>query len=313
MKKPFLKRLKHGSGDFAAEVILSIAVLIFRRLREKRVVSMARILGTVAFHFFRGYRRRVIANLSFAFGQEKRPDEIHRLARDVFYHLVLTPLETIYSAASAIRTHQLSPEISIDGKERLDEALSRGRGVIALGAHFGSFTMLGARLGAERCPVDLVINEGPFPKFWGKLAFYQSLLGQKTFTPRSAFSAISKSLNCLRRNEILYLMGDEAQRHGGIPVPFFGRPAFTPPGPAMFSVKTGAPILPMFVVRGNEFQRTLVIGSPIEIERTSEEKKDIETLTTRFTKAIEEIVRQYPGQWAWLNRRWKAPHTTRES
>jgi KDO2-lipid IV(A) lauroyltransferase len=51
----------------------------------------------------------------------------------------------------------------------------------------------------------------------------------------------------------------------------------------------------------------LVIGHPIEIERTSDEKKDIEALTAKFTKAIEDFIRQYPAQWTWLNRRWKLP------
>jgi KDO2-lipid IV(A) lauroyltransferase len=63
----------------------------------------------------------------------------------------------------------------------------------------------------------------------------------------------------------------------------------------------------MFVVRNDYFKRTLVIGGPIEIERTSDEKKDIETLTAKFTKVIEERVRQSPEQWTWLNRRWKLP------
>jgi KDO2-lipid IV(A) lauroyltransferase len=64
----------------------------------------------------------------------------------------------------------------------------------------------------------------------------------------------------------------------------------------------------MFIVRENGFPKTLEIRSPIEIERTSDEKRDIERLTAQFTKAIEEIVRQYPSQWAWLNRRWKSSY-----
>jgi KDO2-lipid IV(A) lauroyltransferase len=64
----------------------------------------------------------------------------------------------------------------------------------------------------------------------------------------------------------------------------------------------------MFVLRENGIERTLLIGNPIEIERTLDEQKDIERLTAKFTKAIEEMVRQYPSQWAWLNRRWKRPH-----
>ena len=64
----------------------------------------------------------------------------------------------------------------------------------------------------------------------------------------------------------------------------------------------------MFILRERGIERTLVIGHPINIERTPNEQKDIETLTAKFTKAIEDMVRQYPSQWAWLNRRWKLPH-----
>jgi len=48
-----------------------------------------------------------------------------------------------------------------------------------------------------------------------------------------------------------------------------------------------------------------MIGPPITIEKTSNLEKDIETLSVKFTKVIEDTVRQYPGQWSWLNRRWK--------
>ena len=64
----------------------------------------------------------------------------------------------------------------------------------------------------------------------------------------------------------------------------------------------------MYVLRKNGIERTLLIGNPIEIEQTLDEQKDIERLTAKFTKVIEEMVRQYPSQWAWLNRRWKQPH-----
>jgi KDO2-lipid IV(A) lauroyltransferase len=198
--------------------------------------------------------------------------------------------------------------IKIKGKEYLDATLARGNGVIALGAHLGSFTLLGTRLAAEGYPFNVIINEGNFPKFMKSLVTYQRRVGQKFFPPKPATVSVKKSLNCLHRNEILYLVADEQQRRGGLPVLFFGQTAYTPPGPAVFSLKTGAPILPMFVLRGNGIQRTLVIGNPVEIERTLDEKKDIETLTAKFTEVIEEMIRRYPSQWAWLNRRWKLPH-----
>ena len=64
----------------------------------------------------------------------------------------------------------------------------------------------------------------------------------------------------------------------------------------------------MFLVRKNGIPQTLLIGSPIEIELTPDEKKNTELLTAKFTKTIEDSIRQYPSQWPWLNRRWKQPY-----
>ncbi len=246
-------------------------------------------------------------NLSVAFGSEKNTDEIKRLAQEVFFHFTLTPLETIYLIANVFPFERFLLKIKIKGREYLEEASAKKRGIIALGAHLGAFTLLGSRLAIEGYFVNVMINQGSFPKLWKRLIAYHAILGQKIFPPKPITTSIKKSLNCLRRNEILYLVADEQQRRGGIPVLFFGQEAFTPSGPALFSLKTGAPILPMFVLRENGIHWTLVIGHPVEIERTSDEKKDIEALTAKFSKAIEDFIRQYPTQWTWLNRRWKLP------
>ena len=306
MEKTF-KAFKYRFVDHLLTDILECSVFIFRGLSLRALVSISKAMGTLTFYLHKRFRKRVINNLSLAFGSEKNLQEIKALAKEVFFHFVLTPLETIYLAANGIPFDRFVLKIEIEGKERLEAALARGHGVIALGAHFGSFTLLGTRLAVEGYPFNLVINVGNFPKVWKKLAFYQGIVGQKTIPLKPATASIKKSLSCLHRNEILYIVADEQQRRGGLPILFFGQIAYTPPGPAIFSLKTGASILPMFVLRQDNFKRTLTIGNPIEIERTSDEKKDIETLTVKSTKAIEEMIRQYPNQWAWLNRRWKLP------
>jgi KDO2-lipid IV(A) lauroyltransferase len=306
MQKTLIK-IRYWLTDFFAIGFLTFSILIFRVLPPKALIFMAKIIGTTAFHFLKKYRERVIGNLSVAFGAEKDFNEIKKLARNVFFHFTLTPLETIYLIAVPFGRFILN--IKIRGKEYLDAALAQGNGVIGLGAHLGSFTLLGTRLAAEGYPFNVIINEGNFPKFMKSLITYQRRVGQKFFPPKPETASVKKSLNCLHRNEILYLIADEQQRRGGLPVPFFGQIAYTPPGPAIFSFKTGAIILPMFVLREDETKRTLVIGNPIEIERTGDEKKDIERLTAKFTKIIEETIRQYPHQWAWLNRRWKLPRS----
>jgi len=299
--------MRYGLGDFSLNILLTLFLPIFRRLPPKGLASLAKIMGTIVFRLVKKYRERVIDNLSVAFGSEKDTDEIITIAQEVFFHFTLTPLETIYLIANHLPFERFILKIKVEGKEYLEEALAKKRGVVALGAHLGAFTLLGSRLAVEGYSVNVMINQGSFPKLWKRLIAYQAILGQKIFPPKPITTSVKKSLNCLRRNEILYLVADEQQRRGGIPVPFFSQKAFTPPGPALFSLKTGAPILPMFVLRKNRIQWTVVIGHPVEIERTSDERKDIEALTAKFTKAIEDFIRQYPSQWTWLNRRWKLP------
>ena len=308
MKVIEFKKLRNRFGDVLVNVLLTFLILAFRRLPPQALVYISKIGGFVMFSVFKKYRKRVIGNLSIAFGREKDLHEIKKFAREVFFHFTLTPLETIYMAVNPLERFIL--KMKMNGREYLDAALANGNGVIALGAHLGSFTLLGTRLAAEGYTFNAIINDTNFPKLMERIDAHAREIGQRLFFSKPAATSVKKSLNCLRRNEILYLIADEQQRRGGIPVPFFGQKAYTAPGPAVFSLKTGAPILPMFVLRGNGIERTLVIGRPIEIERTSDEKRDIETLTAKFTEAIEEEVRRYPSQWAWLNRRWKLPTQT---
>ena len=308
MEKMIFKKLRYRLGDILSNLLLTFSLPIFRRLPPKAMALLADTLGKMVFLFFKKYRERVISNLSVAFGREKGRDEIQRLAKEIFFHFTLTPLEMVYLIAHFFPLERLFLKIKIKGKEHLDEALAKRKGVIALGAHLGAFTLLGTRLAVEGYPVNIMINQGNFPKLWNRLNAYQGIVGQKIFSPKPITASIKKSLNCLHRNEILYLVADEQQRRGGIPVPFFGQTAFTPSGPALLALKTGASILPMFVLRENRIQWTLVIGPPITIEQTSHDKQDIKTLTAKFTKVIEDAIRQTPSQWAWLNRRWKLPH-----
>jgi len=303
MSKTYLKKMEYWVGDFFGNLFLTISLLTFRRLPPKALVLIARILSPMAFYLNKKYRDRVFSNLSLALGKEKNLRERRKLAKEVFLNFTLTPLETIYMVAAPFERSVMN--IKIKGRENLDAALTKGKGVIALGAHLGSFTMLATRLAQEGYVINIIIKQSKFPKLTERLAGLQRKAGMNPFPPKPATTSVKKSLNSLRRNEILYLIADEQQIRGGVPVPFFGQMAYTPPGPAIFSLKTGAPILPMFVLRERGIPQTLLIGSPIEIERTFDEKKDTELLITKFTGVIEDFVRQYPSQWAWLNRRWK--------
>jgi Kdo2-lipid IVA lauroyltransferase/acyltransferase len=303
MTQPPTRRLKYFAADLFATGVLASFLFLFRFMPPWAMNLLARLLATAIHGLIPKYRKRVNENLSLAFGEAESAAERRALVREIFFHLALTPLESIYAYAKPADRYIL--KIPIQGKEHLDKALAGGRGVVALGAHLGPFTLIGLRLALEGYRYNVIINQDNFPRLMRLVDSRQHRTGQHPFPPKPPSAAIKRSLNCLRRNEILYIVADEQQRRGGLAVPFFGQPALTPVGPALFSLKTGAPLLPMFLIRRDGSPPELQIGPPVEIERSGNEARDLETLTARFTTAVEEKIRQVPGQWTWLNRRWK--------
>jgi len=117
--------------------------------------------------------------------------------------------------------------------------------------------------------------------------------------------ALRKILACLRRNEIICLVADEKKRRSKVDVDFFGQSAATALGPAVISVRTGSPVVPVFIVRNGDGTHTIYIEAPLDRHVTGDRKEDERILTAAYTKVIERYVRAYPEQWSWINNRWR--------
>ena len=86
---------------------------------------------------------------------------------------------------------------------------------------------------------------------------------------------------------------------------FFGQKASTAIGPAVLALRTGAPIVPVFIIRENDNTHTIIIEPEIEYEPSGDPDRDIYTITSTFTRIIESYVRRYPSQWPWISNRWR--------
>jgi KDO2-lipid IV(A) lauroyltransferase len=110
------------------------------------------------------------------------------------------------------------------------------------------------------------------------------------------------SLAVLRNNGILALVADrDFTRNGGVEVDFLGRKAILPRGPAALALKTGAVILPVFMLRNTDDSFTLKIERPI---RQSDRQTDELGLVYVYKAVIEEYVKRYPEQWYFFRRFW---------
>jgi Kdo2-lipid IVA lauroyltransferase/acyltransferase len=102
------------------------------------------------------------------------------------------------------------------------------------------------------------------------------------------------------------MLADQDARRHGVFVPFFGRLASTPEGPARLALQTGAPIVYGAVRRLADGRHRLDLDPPYFAEGgTSEE--NVRAVTAWHTARLEREVRASPENWFWLHRRWKTP------
>ncbi|MGH7816607.1 MAG: lysophospholipid acyltransferase family protein, partial [Candidatus Binatia bacterium] len=181
----------------------------------------------------------------------------------------------------------------------LQAALKKGKGVLALSAHLGSFTMIGARLAASGYPFSAVVKHPAHKRFAQLTDDYRAQVGIHTIPAKPRREAALGIIKALRQNRIVLVIADEF-KSGDVLVDFFGLKMPAPRGPATLALRTGAVTLPMFATRQPDDSLLLSIGQPIEPVTRDDLEASVLATTTVYTRHLEQAIRRYPSQWNWL-------------
>lgn len=309
-EKKGLKKKKREFRYWIGWIIYNIFEWVVTRLPLKVIYFFSERLGILAYYLSPGYRNKILYNLNFALGNEKSNEEIKRIAKDVGRSLFKLFFEMQHIIA--LPAEEIKGIISLEGKENLDTALAKGRGVIAVSAHLGNFTIMGPKLAAEGYPFNIITKDLVDPRIVKRLNEYANALHMRIIPYKPQDKCVKMILKSLRNNEIVCFIADENDPSGGVLVDFFGHPAPTVTGPAVFSLRTRAEIVPMFLIRQEVNKNKLIIDPAIDIDLTGDKKKDTLSITKRFTNIIEDYIRLYPSQWPWINQRWRIRHKGRK-
>lgn len=267
-------------------------------LRPWSVKFLGNILGSLFYATSRRYRSVALKNLRAAFGQEKSEKEIESIARQVFRHFTRGGFEFFHLLS--LGKEQINSLIDVQGVEHLDNALAEGRGCIVITAHYGNWELLARKLAISGYKVNVIARDSDDPGMTGITTRIRESSGYRVFDKDQP---IIGAFRALKNNEALGILPDQNESEG-IFVDFFSRPVATAVGPAVLSLKSGAPIVPVFAPRvGDKYVAT--VYPRIEFEPSGDEKKDIHDLMTLVNSAIEKEVRSNPSQWLWLHDRWK--------
>ena len=261
--------------------------------------AIGSIVGLVIYALLARYRSLARAHLRMAFGESLSEPTERRIARRVFMNLGRTMLE--WFVIDRLSPAQLARVVDIQGLPHMEQALQKGRGAICVSAHFGNWELGPMSMAQRGFQGAVIARQLRYPEYQDFLWSMRERKGVRTIDR----GAIKPVLQVLRANQLIGMMPDQDMDSvEGLFVEFFGRPAYTPVGPAALSMLTGAPIVPCFVVRvGRRFR--LVIEEPIAVPRTGDRAADLIAITQAWSRRVEAHIRAYPDHWVWMHRRWK--------
>lgn len=186
------------------------------------------------------------------------------------------------------------------GAAHLAEARAAGRGAVLLSGHFSNFELMAATI-ARTHPVDLVVRPMSNPRVEAWIAERRRRAG---FGLMDAATGLRAVYAALRAGRFVAMLADQDARAAGVFVPFLGRPASTPVGPARLALATGAPVIMGFALRRADGRLDIEVDAPLP--RPEPGAPDAtERLTAAHVARLEARVRERPELWFWLHRRWK--------
>ncbi|MEY4957698.1 MAG: hypothetical protein RL409_1955 [Gemmatimonadota bacterium] len=190
----------------------------------------------------------------------------------------------------------------VEGWELVEAAMAKGNGLLIVTGHIGNWEFGGAYFAARGIPIDVVTRGMANPIFDAYLNRTRREIGMEVIHDKDAVRRTPRSL---RENHAIAFVSDhDALGLASTFVPFFGRPAKTPRGPAVFSLRFDVPTVFVGVLRQRSGRYAILI-EPVEVERTGDREVDIDAIVLRYTQILERLIRTYPEQYFWQHRRWR--------
>mgnify|MGYP001240911831 CR=1 FL=1 len=305
---PSYDEFKKNRPAWTTSIRRSLEYILFRfglylgkKLTINQLQKLGQRIGKFAYHVLRKDRGIVIKQLKLIFpelNQTKREQwtrECFRHFGQMFFEFLCLP-QIINDQDNLIR---------VENEAALTNAVNEGKGVILLGMHMGNWELITAY--AKRTGLLMTAATANFPdQRINQLMISQRKLKNMEIMPRGTGMSSRKLFRCLKNKNILILIIDQDTNVPSTWVPFFGIPAKTPVGAAVFALKTGANVVSYNVIREKDgtFRLKFETLGIFNRNHTSMEQ-DVYSVTKQINDHLEQRIYENPQQWAWFHRRWR--------
>jgi len=282
--------------------LIKLFVKLIGRIPRPLARLFSDFLGLVWFKADKRHRTIVQKNIHLSFGNAMTTPAVRTMARQIFKNVagILFEIGWAYN----LKESEFSRYFIFKGYEHLEEALKKKKGVLALTCHMGNWELLCqaiSQTGLKNSILYRKLDFQPLDKFMLEI---REQYGTTLIPLKGASRRID---GLLAQGQVVgTLLDQNVDWYEGCFVDFFGRPACTNRGVASLVIRTGAPVVPMFISR-QDGKYIIEFLPEVPLILTGDTTKDLEINTQNYTSAIETMIRKCPDQWLWLHNRWKTP------
>ena len=280
------------------------ALLILKSLGAlpRRVaIFIGEVIARIAYHLHGRLRKTADRNLKMAMpelGAEERPAIIKGVFRN------MGRLLGEFSQFPKLTPENISQTVVYDGLDNYIMAADKGRGVLLLTGHAGAWELCAFAHGMYGHPLGFLARPLDNPLLDRLINGYRALSGNRAIDKNRSVKSVLETLR--RGGDIGLLIDVNVLGDQGVFVEFFGIPACTTTGLAVFALRSDAPVIPGFLIWDEKLKKHRLRFDPeIPLTRTGDFKEEVFLNTARFTRVIEEYARRHPDQWLWVHRRWR--------
>ncbi len=246
------------------------------------------------------YRRHVVLdNLKRVYG-DSLPMDKKALLRNIYRNFAFLWME--YLQVNYGKREEMTRRCRFHNMELVDKALEEGKGLILVTGHMGNFEWFAYVMAMMGYSISGVAKRQSNPRVNELIYNTRREFGTNVIYTKSA---MKEGQDVLQANEILGLVADQDAKKRGIVVDFLGIPSSTAVGPAIFHLRSGAPILFCASVRRDYADFDVYFEPPFEHVEGPVTEEKIRKITGLHVQALERWVRANPEQWFWTHRRWK--------
>ena len=273
---------------------LQILKKCFSNINAKKRFYIASRIGSIFYHYLGIRKKQARTNIKKAF-PHLEPNQIEKILKKTYLNFCHNFVEFVSFPYSFENI-----QIEVKGDKILQSFLEQKKGIVFITGHFGAWEILGQWVARN---VPLFVGVAQKQKNTGAHDFFinqRELAGIKHILRGNSVKLMYEVLS---NNGLLGLVSDQDAKKKGVFVDFFGTPASTPKGAALFHINTKAPLL-LGVCFKENFQKY-----HIHFKAINTKNKNIEQITQEYTKLLELYIKQYPDQYFWFHRRWKTKKT----